>query len=243
MNFCCLQLYCCDICYIWKLFIVRYRYGCIRCRELGMMIMEIGTLKCYLADEGDLLTLLEHPGHPADPSEDDPRHALPHGAQPLQVVQGDHQGHARVTCTGSLSNCPLVTSSVQCWGRGLGSNWCSERWLVAEYAGARQPGNLRPASQATRSRSAGIVSGGGGDTSIVWRLWSVSLFLIIPPNQSNPGQMWPPFRARSEGSRRFHTYREGRRPSPGWNTRHYQKALMLNRLLNMRSKCVIGIQT
>ena len=148
-----------------------------------------------------------------------------------------------VTCTGSLSNCPLLTSSVQCWGRGLGSNWCSERWLVAEYAGARQPGNLRPASQATRSRSAGIVSGGGGDTSIVWRLWSVSLFLIIPPNQSNPGQMWPPFRARSEGSRRFHTYREGRRPSPGWNTRHYQKALMLNRLLNMRSKCVIGIQT
>ena len=148
-----------------------------------------------------------------------------------------------VTCTGSLSNCPLLTSSVECWGRGLGSNWCSERWLVAEYAGARQPGNLRPASQATRSRSAGIVSGGGGDTSIVWRLWSVSLFLIIPPNQSNPGQMWPPFRARSEGSRRFHTYREGRRPSPGWNTRHYQKALMLNRLLNMRSKCVIGIQT
>ena len=79
-----------------------------------MMIMEIGTLKYYLADEGDLLTLLEHPGHPADPSEDDPRHALPHGAQPLQVVQGDHQGHARVTCTGSLSNCPLVTSSVEC---------------------------------------------------------------------------------------------------------------------------------
>ena len=70
-----------------------------------------------------------------------------------------------VTCTGSLSNCPLLTSSVQCWGRGLGSNWCSERWLVAEYAGARQPGNLRPASQATRSRSAGIVSGGGGDTT------------------------------------------------------------------------------
>ena len=73
-------------------FIVRYRYGCIHCRELGM---KIGWLKCYLADEGDLLTLLEHPGHPADPSEDDPRHALPHGAQPLQVVQGDHQGHAR----------------------------------------------------------------------------------------------------------------------------------------------------
>ena len=96
MNFCCLQLYCCcDICYIWKLFIVRYRYGCIHCRELGMKIMKIGTLKYYLADEGDLLTLLEHPGHPADPSEDDPRHALPHGAQPLQVVQGDHQGHAR----------------------------------------------------------------------------------------------------------------------------------------------------
>ena len=36
---------------------------------------------------------------------------------------------------------------------------------MAEYVGARQPGNLRTASQATRSRSAGIVSGGGGDTT------------------------------------------------------------------------------
>ena len=62
---------------------------------LDMKNLKIGTLKYYLADEGDLLTLLEHPGHPADTSEDDPRHALPHGAQPLQVVQRDHQGHAR----------------------------------------------------------------------------------------------------------------------------------------------------
>ena len=39
---------------------------------LDMKNLKIGTLKYYLADEGDLLTLLEHPGHPADTSEDDP---------------------------------------------------------------------------------------------------------------------------------------------------------------------------
>ena len=191
MNFCCLQLYCCDICYIWKLFIVRYRYGCIHCRELGMKIMKIGTLKCYLADEGDLLTLLEHPGHPADPSEDDPRHALPHGAQPLQVVQGDHQGHARVWP--ALAHCPTVhcshpPSSVEAgaWaatGVPSGDWWRNmpERGNLATSAPPHKP---LGADQQVLS----VVEAGTRHNKYCLKivLRSVSLFLIIPPKQSRP---------------------------------------------------------
>lgn len=121
---------------------------------LDMKNLKIGTLKYYLADEGDLLTLLEHPGHPADTSEDDPRHALPHGAQPLQVVQGDHQGHARarrVTCAGSqwltvqLSTAHILRAVLR---PGPGQQLV----FRAECVGARR-GNLGTASQVSEQIS------------------------------------------------------------------------------------------
>ena len=147
---------------------------------LDMKNLKIGTLKYYLADEGDLLTLLEHPGHPADTSEDDPRHALPHGAQPLQVVQRDHQGHARarrVTCAGSqwltvqLSTAHILRAVLR---PGPGQQLV----FRAECVGARR-GNLGTASQVSEQISRYRQWWRRDKYCLKIVLWSVSLLLII----------------------------------------------------------------
>ena len=197
MNFCCLQLYCCDICYLWKLFIVRYRY--VRYEKFKDRNIEI------------LPRRWRRPPHsartPGTPCWHLWRWPAPR-APPRRPAPAGGPAWPPGPCSGSacdlrwltVAHCPTVHCShppcsveAGAWAAtGVPSGMCRSE--------ARQPRHRLTSLGADQQVSSVVEAG-----QVLSEDCAVVSLIVI----NYPGQMWPPPRARSEGSRRFHIYREG----------------------------------